>query len=122
MQIQIPLRFAADWHQQLGDRLSPFPRSLSFGSPELTYWPDLATFIEGDCGAQMLYVPSRASSFSIHVIFNETSEDWHILKYQDCELISAINDTSYEGAMAAMLAQGPCVAEMRELAATAARH
>jgi hypothetical protein len=115
MQIEIPQSFPADWHHQLGPRLNPFPRCLSFGSPDLTYWPDLASFVDGDGTAQMLYVRSRPSSFSMTVVYDDAAGEWHVLKHQDCDVMSAIRADNYHEAMAAAISQPVVAAEMTDM-------
>ncbi len=129
MHIEIPSRFPADWHHQLGTRLAPFPRCFTFhrlriDSPDvgplpLTFWPDLASFVEDQRTAQLLYLRTIPSDLSICVAFHKASQEWQVRLYHDCELMSATCASDYEQVMSAALTHGFCAADTASMLAAA---
>lgn len=83
--------FAADYHHGLGPALADFPRSLALPSPaseNICCWPDFATFIEDNCGRQMMYYPAHPSPWSVCVLFCAESGSWSTQLYRDADPIS----------------------------------
>lgn len=93
-----PETFSPDWHPQLGEGLSGFPRFVPFrfqendSQDEIICWPDFATFVEEPDSRQMMYYPAEESALSLRVICNAQNEDgrWRLFAYLDADLLSMV--------------------------------
>ena len=114
---ETPIPFDTDWHHQLGDRLSVFPRNLSFCGEALVlnYWPDLATFIEDADALHLAYYPAHYSAFSISVIFKKSNSTWSALKFNDTYLLQGSQGAKFEQVMAETLGWEFTPGEVQEL-------
>lgn len=79
---QCPAVFPADFHHQLREKLSCFPRYLpaSFGSEQQRFWPDLNTFTEDHLRAMLMYYPQRGCE-SVCVVFCKFNASWEVVKF-----------------------------------------
>lgn len=110
---QLPIPFDTDWHHQFGDRLSVFPRNISFraGGAGQDYWPDLATFTEDMETTQMMYFPAGPSQFSLCVIYRSMEQRWETVKFCDDLLLQRAIGETYEEVMEQTIAGGLCRGE-----------
>ncbi len=110
---QLPIPFDTDWHHQFGERLSVFPRNISFrqGAHVLDYWPDLATFTDDYETAQLAYYPAPASPFSVAVIYRKLDSRWETLKFCDDVVVQRSTGETFEEVMEQTLSVGLCRGE-----------
>ena len=105
---QLPIPFDTDWHHQFGDRLSVFPRNISFreSGTGQDYWPDLATFTEDTETAQLMYFPAAPSPFSVCVIYRRWEQRWETVKFCDDLILQRCTGETYEEVMELTIAGG----------------
>jgi len=110
---QLPIPFDTDWHHQFGDRLSVFPRNISFRDRDSgqDYWPDLATFTEDYETAQLAYYAAAPSPFSVCVIYHKEQSRWETLKFCDDLALHHATGETFEEVMEQTLAVGLCRGE-----------
>ena len=110
---QLPIPFDTDWHHQFGQRLSVFPRNISFQevASRLEYWPDLATFTEDSETAQLMYFPAAPSPFSVCVIYRRMEWRWETVKFCDDLVLQHSSGETYEEVMEQTIAGGLCRGE-----------
>jgi hypothetical protein len=103
-----PQPIPAEWHPQLGARLSVFPRNVIYAERSgAGYWPDLATFVEDAATRQMMYTPSTASAYSLRVVFHKHAGLWETFKYRDAELVGYSRGVTFTQAMNNAVLLGP---------------
>jgi hypothetical protein len=102
-----PQPIPAEWHPQLGARLSVFPRCVFHGAGGSGYWPDLATFVEDASTRQMMYAAGAASAYSLRVVFHKRGALWETFKYRDAELVGYSRGGTFAEAMSNAALLGP---------------
>ncbi|MEO5936111.1 MAG: hypothetical protein ABIP81_02765 [Terriglobales bacterium] len=114
--VEAPHPFTSDWHHQFGAKLCAFPRFLvlplevasadgsvfgrnsSINLSNFQFWPDLATFVEGERWSALMYYPgpSRASAC---VIYWQDVPRWEIVRFDDEDVVAKGSASSYEDLM-----------------------
>jgi hypothetical protein len=119
LDLRVPKAIEQDWHPLYGERLAVFPRSLRFARvrserpfeppqvTEVSYWPDLASFIEDEDTRQMVYFTCGPSPYSVRVVYDKRTGAWETCKYRDYKLVRQCADTVYERVMLETTASGP---------------
>lgn len=79
--------FAPDWHPQLAERLSVFPRFIASEQSQAAYWPDLAGFLEDATARQLAYYRSHPADDWILVAYEKNTCRWQVLRYAGLQLL-----------------------------------